>query len=196
MTTPTLPILTERLLLRPMASPDLAAMASYYVRPDVQRHVQIKARDGEECAEALAAMASQVSLNRPGDVLTLAIAARRDRTLLGHISLVWADATAAQGELSVILAPGERGIGYALEAATAMLDLAFEEFRLHRVFARCDGRNSSAARLLKKLGMRLEAHFREHALFMGEWDEELHFALLSREWRRSAKVEELRHKIA
>ena len=45
--------------------------------------------------------------------------------------------------------------------------------------------------------MRLEAHYREHALFQGEWDEELHFAILSREWQRSGKVEELsRHKVA
>jgi RimJ/RimL family protein N-acetyltransferase len=116
--------------------------------------------------------------------------------MIGHTCLTWADATAAQGELHLVLAPAARGAGYAREAAAAMLDLAFDEFRLHRVYCRCDGRNSAAVRLMKKLGMRLEAHFREHALFMGEWDEELVFALLSREWRRSSKVEELRHRIA
>jgi RimJ/RimL family protein N-acetyltransferase len=45
--------------------------------------------------------------------------------------------------------------------------------------------------------MRLEAHYREHALFQGEWDEELHFAILDREWRRSAKIADLsKHKVA
>jgi RimJ/RimL family protein N-acetyltransferase len=59
------------------------------------------------------------------------------------------------------------------------------------------GDNEASARLLKGLGMRLEAHYREHALFQGEWDEELHFAILSREWLRSDKVQELsRHKVA
>ena len=38
--------------------------------------------------------------------------------------------------------------------------------------------------------MRLEAHYREHALFQGEWDEELHFAILDREWLASDKVRE------
>ena len=38
--------------------------------------------------------------------------------------------------------------------------------------------------------MRLEAHYREHALFQGEWDEELHFAILDREWGRSPRVHE------
>ncbi len=54
----------------------------------------------------------------------------------------------------------------------------------HRIFARCAARNESSAKLLKRLGMRLEAHYREHALFQGEWDEELHFAILDREWGR------------
>ena len=55
----------------------------------------------------------------------------------------------------------------------------------------------ASARLLKSLGMRLEAHYREHALFQGEWDEELHFAVLDREWQRGAKVREItRHKVA
>jgi RimJ/RimL family protein N-acetyltransferase len=45
--------------------------------------------------------------------------------------------------------------------------------------------------------MRLEAHYREHALFQGEWDEELHFAVLDREWSRGSKVREItRHKVA
>jgi RimJ/RimL family protein N-acetyltransferase len=44
---------------------------------------------------------------------------------------------------------------------------------------------------MQQMGMRLEAHYREHALFQGEWDEELHFAILDREWQRSTKVENL-----
>ena len=79
----------------------------------------------------------------------------------------------------------------------AIVDLAFEHFRLHRVFARTAGQNEASASLLRSLGMRLEAHYREHALFQGEWDEELHFAVLDREWQRGAKVREItRHKVA
>ena len=31
--------------------------------------------------------------------------------------------------------------------------------------------------------MRREAHFREHALFKGGWDEEFYYAILEDEWR-------------
>ncbi|TWI84720.1 hypothetical protein JM93_03055 [Roseibium hamelinense] len=35
---------------------------------------------------------------------------------------------------------------------------------------------------MERLGMRREAHFKEHALFKGSWDEEYYYALLAREW--------------
>ena len=39
-----------------------------------------------------------------------------------------------------------------------------------------------AARLLRALGFRQEAHFVENIFFKGAWGSELLFALLSREW--------------
>ena len=60
---------------------------------------------------------------------------------------------------------GYHGQGYATEAANAMLDLAFGPGDIHRVAARCDVRNEASWRLMERLGMRREAHFREHAIF-------------------------------
>lgn len=197
MTMPDFPIETERLTLRGFQKSDLDAVMSYHALPEVQRYLDWKARDRVEVKAALDAMCAQQRLNRPGDVLTLAVVRKADELLIGQVSLRWTDATAGQAELRFILSPAQRGQGYAREAVRAMLDLGFEELGLHRIFARCSGRNQSSAKLLKELGMRLEAHFREHALFQGEWDEELHFAVLDREWLRSSKVKELhRHMVA
>ena len=78
-----------------------------------------------------------------------------------------------------------------------MLGMGFDDYKLHRIFAITAGKNEPSAKLLKHLGMWLEAHYREHALFQGEWDEELHFAVLDREWSRGSKVREItRHKVA
>src|SRR5690606_20176399 len=113
------------------------------------------------------------------------------------VSLRWTDATAAQAELRFVFNPLYRRQGYATEAVRAALDIGFDECGFHRVFARCGADNQRSARLLKALGLRLEAHYREHALFQGDWDEELHFAILDREWRRGEKVKELsRHMVA
>jgi len=197
MTSPTLPIETERLRLRRFEKGDLDAVMSYHALPDVQRYLDWKARDRVEVKAALEAMRKDVALNRPGDSLSLAVERRSDQMLIGQVSLRWHDATAAQAELRFVFSPVYRRQGYAGEAARAAISLGFNEFEFHRIFARCDARNEASARMLKGLGMRLEAHYREHALFQGEWDEELHFAILDREWGRSSKVQEFgAHRVA
>ncbi len=180
---PTLPIETDRLLLRAFAPGDIEAVAAYHALPEAQRFRDARVRSRADVEEALDAMRAERALNRPGDMLSLAVVRRSDDRLVGQVGLRWHDATAAQGELRFVFNPIFRSQGYAGEAVRAMLDLGFADFDLHRIFTRCDARNQAIARMLKSLGMRLEAHYREHALFRGEWDEELHFAVLDREWR-------------
>lgn len=188
---PCFPIVTKRLLLRPFEKTDLDQVMNYYALPEVQRYLDAKGRDRSECGAAIEAMSRQRRFNRPGDVVSLAITRRIDRSLVGQISLRWTDATASQAELRFVVNQDCRGQGYCTEAIRAVLDVAFDESGFHRVFARCGAKNRGSAQMLKGLGMRLEAHYREHALFQGEWDEELHFAILDREWQRGGKVREL-----
>lgn len=194
----TLPIETDRMILRTFERADVEGLSAYHALPSVQRYVFSRTRDGSEVAGALNQMRQHVSLQRPGDTLTLAMVRKGDRVLIGHVSLHWSDATAGQGEVRFLINPSYSGQGLAREALSAVFDLAFDHFRIHRVFARSDGRNHHSIKLMQQLGMRLEAHYREHALFQGEWDEELHFAILDREWQRSSKIEHLpiRHRVA
>ncbi|HEY8575521.1 MAG TPA: GNAT family protein [Devosia sp.] len=193
-----LPIETDRLILRTFERSDLEALAAYHALPSLQRYVFSRTRDTAEVANALNIMRSHVSLQRPGDTITLAMVRKGDKALIGHVSLQWSDATAGQGEVRFCINPAFTGQGYSKEALSAVYDLAFDHFRIHRLFARCDGRSHHSIKLMQQMGMRLEAHYREHALFQGEWDEELHFAILDREWQRSTKVRDLpvRHKVA
>jgi len=193
-----LPIETDRLVLRTFERSDVEGLASYHALPSVQRYVFSKTRDQAEVAGALNIMRQHVSLQRPGDTITLAMIRKGDQQLIGHVSLHWSDATAGQGEVRFVINPSFAGQGFSREALSALLDLAFDHFRIHRIFARCDGRNHHSIKLMQQMGMRLEAHYREHALFQGEWDEELHFAILDREWQRSTKVKDLpsRHRVA
>ena len=191
-----LPIDTPRLTLRLFQRSDLDAVMAYHALPDVQRYLDWKARDRIECKQAVEAMAGQVSLNRPGDILSLAIVRRDDNELMGQVALRWSDATASQAEIRFLLSSPYRRQGYATEAVRAVIDLGFNHYHFHRVFARTDARNRPSAQLMKKLGLRLEAHFREHALFQGEWDDELHFAVLDREWQRNSQIREFHRRVA
>lgn len=191
MSAPDLPIETERLFLRYFEKSDLDGVMAYHSLPEVQRYLDWKARDKVECKAALDGMCAQRRLNRPGDTLTLAVERQADGLLLGQVSLRWTDATAAQAEVRFVFNPLYHRQGYASEAVKAAFDLGFDHYGFHRIFARCGAKTEASARLMKALGMRLEAHYREHALFQGEWDEELHFAILDREWRRGSKVKEI-----
>ena len=192
-----LTIKTDKLILRPFEKSDLEEVLSYYSLPEVQRYLDWKARDASDSKIAFDAMRKQTRLTRPGEILTLAVVRKADGAVMGHVSLKWTDATAAQAEIRFAIGPAFRRNGYASEAVKAVVSYGFSQHKFHRIFARTAGGNEASAKLLKNLGMRLEAHYREHALFQGEWDEELHFAVLDREWQRSAKVREItRHKVA
>jgi len=53
------------------------------------------------------------------------------------------------------------GHGYATEAAGALLQYSFAALHLHRIIATCQPENVASWRVMEKLGMRREAHFRK-----------------------------------
>ena len=192
-----LPVDTDRLVLRAFERTDLDELTGFYALPEAKRYLDLKSRDKADVKSALEAMRTQTRLTRPGDTLTLAVQRKSDEQLVGHVSLIWTDATASQAELRFFFDPQVRRQNYGAESLRKLLDIGFNDFGFHRVYARCGAKSQGSAKLLKDLGMRLEAHYREHALFQGEWDEELHFAILDREWKRGSKVKELhRHMVA
>jgi RimJ/RimL family protein N-acetyltransferase len=51
------------------------------------------------------------------------------------------------------------------------------------VIGRLEARNGASARVLQRLGMRKEAELIENEYVKGEWQSEIVYALLDREWR-------------
>jgi len=179
---PDYPIRTERLTLRPFTRGDVDAVYAYRRRDDVSRYLFDVSLSREECALAVQQRIAQVGLEVEGDKVILAVELGQNGALIGEVSLIWRSVDARQGEVGWIFDPTYHGQGYATEAANAMLDLAFGPGDIHRVSARCDVRNDASWRLMERLGMRREAHFREHAIFKSRWDEEFVYAILWQEW--------------
>src|SRR3546814_14380416 len=73
-----------------------------------------------------------------------------------------------------------------------MLRLGFDALGLHRIVARCDGRNVASTRVMEKLGMRREAHFRANETVKGEWTHEVVSAMMSTERRRGGEASEVK----
>ena len=179
---PDYPLTTERLRLRPFTRGDVDAVFGYRGREDVARYLFDPPLSRDECAQAIQQRTAQTSFVEEGDRIVLAAETLADDTLVGEVSLIWRSVEARQGEMGWIFHPGFQGVGYATEATNALLDLGFGPADLHRIYARCDARNEPSWRLMERLGMRREAHFRQHALFKGNWDEEFYYAILRDEW--------------
>jgi RimJ/RimL family protein N-acetyltransferase len=185
---PTLPIETERLTLRAFTRGDVDAVFAYRQREDVARYLFDGPMSRESCAEAVQTRIGQIALAAENDRITLAVVRRSDDVLVGEITLIWRSVVSHQGEIGYVFNPAFHGQGYAIEAVRALVALGLRGFGLHRIYARCDPRNAPSYRLMERLGMRREAHFREQALLKGEWTDEYIYALLAREWPDTAET--------
>ena len=179
---PAYPLLTARLCLRPFTRADVDAVYSYRSRDDVSLYLLDETMNHEQCAEAVRTRTSQFAFTSEGDKILVAVERRDDGRLIGELALIWRSVADQQAEIGFIFHPDAQGKGYATEGATALLDFAFATAGMHRVYARCDARNGASAAVMERLGMRREAHLREHTQVKGRWDEELVYAILDREW--------------
>jgi len=72
--------------------------------------------------------------------------------------------------------------GYGADALRTLLDFAFKEMNLHRVFLQVFDFNERAIRCYEKLGFRHEARLREARFIEGRYVDELIMGLLREEW--------------
>jgi RimJ/RimL family protein N-acetyltransferase len=185
---PTYPIRTPRLALRPFTRDDLDAVHAYVSDPDVVRFLYWEVTTDRAAArKMLDAKIGNWSLADAGQSLVLAVELAEGGAVIGEVVLKWLSRDHRQGEIGFVIMPAYQGHGYATEAATAMLALAFDDLGLHRVIGRCDPRNTASATVLERLGMRREAHFVQNEIFKGEWGDEYVYALLADEFRGRAR---------
>ncbi len=177
-----LPLDTDRLTLRPFTHADFDAVRSYRSRDDVARYLYWEPNTEHEVRAVLERKAASTSIRAEDDVLALVVVVKETGALIGEVTLHLVSDEHRQAEVGFIIHPDHAGIGYATEAVRPLLRVAFEDLGLHRVIGRLEARNLASARVLEKLGMRREAHLVENEWVKGEWQSELVYAMLDREW--------------
>jgi RimJ/RimL family protein N-acetyltransferase len=180
---PAWPLETERLVLRAFEEGDLDALYKAHSDADVVRWLYNEPRTLEESRELLGRKVAGALLAE-GDWVSAAVIERETGHFVGDVGVHWESEQHKTGEIGFIFDPAYQGRGYATEAARAVLDFAFDGMGFHRVIGRTEARNVASARVLEKLGMRLEAHLVENEWVKGEWSSELVYAMLEREWQR------------
>ena len=174
-------LLTPRLRLREFEENDWRATWPYESDPEVVRYTSHGVRTPEESRKYIEdSMAT--ARESPRRIHDLALVLREDGRLIGRCGLKVVDAEQREGALWCILDRSQWRKGYMTEASAAILDFGFGTLGLHRVWADCDPRNAGSVGVLRKLGFRLEAHFRENVFIKGEWCDTFIHAILDWEW--------------
>jgi RimJ/RimL family protein N-acetyltransferase len=174
---------TDRLVLRRFVEADLEAVHALRSDAEVIRYLPWELGTVEDTQRWLRARIDADRLAADDDAVAWAVERRADGRLIGSLNAWWRSVEHRQGEIGFVFATDVQRQGYGREATRAMLDLLFGELDLHRVHGRSDARNAPSAALMRRLGMRQEAHLRQALWFKGGWSDQLVFAVLRQEWQ-------------
>ena len=182
---PDWPVETSRLTLRPFAAEDFDALHAMRSNAEVARYLYEEPFAPERTRELLTRKIGMTSWTAEGDWLGAAAVERESGIVVGDVGMCWLSERDRTAEIGFIFDPRHQGKGFATEAARALVEWAFGIAGLHRIIGRTEARNTASNRVLEKLGMRLEGHFVENEWVKGEWQSELVYAILDREWTDS-----------
>lgn len=185
---PQFPLKTTRLELRLFEKHDLEAMHAYHALPEVARYLYWEARDCAGSEKALQKRCNDRHLEKDNDALCLAVILSESQQLIGEVTLFLRSVEHQQGEIGYIFNPDYAGQGYATEATRTLLELGFQHYNFHRLYARCEAENIASYKLMERLNMRREAHMLQNEWVKGAWSSELLYALLQSEWREQHAV--------
>lgn len=170
----------ERVRLRPLRDEDVAPLTAWINDADVRHWLHHSDReDATEEAFREVYMARDNALQ--------AVFAIEDETgrRAGVTRLIDIDRTHGRAELAIII--GEQsawGRGYGTDAIRTLLEYAFEEMGLRRVYLITDADNARGIRCYEKCGFAHEGTLRKHRVRHGEPLDMVVMSVLREEWER------------
>jgi [ribosomal protein S5]-alanine N-acetyltransferase len=183
-----LPLSTRRLTLRDYTLADIPSVYAYvqdsaywqYQRAEAPTQAQI---------ESLLQLVVQDQTSPTRLMYFLAVVRKDTGEIVGEAVLKVLNPVERQGEIGFGVAPKFWKQGYGSEIAAAVLDAAFQHFKLHRVAGMCSPDNKGSIRILQKLGMAREGLLRDIHFGRGRWWSTVIYGMLDQEY---AKIRSLR----
>ena len=168
-------------MLREYVEEDWPAVLAYQSKSDYLVYYPWSERSERDVREFLSGLIAW-QREEPRYRFQLAITLPEDGRLIGSCGIRKQSPTSRVADIGYELDPAFWGQGYATEAAREMVSLGFGELGVHRVWSWIIAENRRSARVLERLGLRVEGRLRDHEWFKGRWwDHEL-YGLLAEEW--------------
>ncbi len=178
----TYPLETTRLIIRRFEPQDWLTVQTYATDPTVMHYMG-------EGPQTPTQVQTWVNGNLGDSAQEFPVILKQTGQLIGHMvfHLWFAPQTY---EVGWVMHPAHQGQGLASEAAAALLRYAFTKLQAHRVIATCQPENPASYRVMEKIGMRREGHFRQ-CVFRQEniWWDEYFYAILAEEWFSNNKTQ-------
>ncbi len=173
------PIHTDRLIIRKFRTDDYIELYAYLSKESVVRYEPYDPYTLEQARRE----AEYRSNSEDFFAVTL-----KDGSLIGNLYLSPREFDCM--ELGYVFDNKWQMNGYATESARAILNYGFGTLRAHRITAECDPENVRSIKLMKRLGMRREAEFKQNVYFKRNpdgspiWRDTVQYAILKSEWEK------------
>ncbi len=173
-------ILTDRLTLRPFTLDDADDVTEMCATGTIQRTAPLPYPYTKE--NAVLWISAHEENRRSRISYDFAVTDRESGKLYGAISLMMRVRNSPTAELGYWIGEKYWNRGYATEAARAMIEYAFSELMLHRVFARHYGSNIASGRVMQKAGMKQEGVMRDHLFVNGRYEDSVIYGIVSMDY--------------
>lgn len=123
-------------------------------------------------------------MNEVGTWFQFAMLLKEKNTIVGDVGIHFLEVD-QQVEFGITLNKKHQGKGYATEALNCIFNYLFDVLNKHRIIASVDPRNTNSTQLLERLNMRKEAHFVKSLYMNGEWVDDVIYALLQSDHKKT-----------
>jgi ribosomal-protein-alanine N-acetyltransferase len=170
----------SHLAFRELREDDAEALFAIYGSDVATEHLSFDPRPMDAVASIVAGGIEDAN-SEPRTVYALAITLKGRPELIGYARLALEPHKAAQ--IGFALNPSMWGHGYGTETVQMLLQLAFEDLALHRVWGARSPKNLASAGAMNRNGMAEEARIRDHVFTHGAWRDSITHVILEDEWR-------------
>lgn len=173
-----LPLTTDRLLIRGFEARDRELEAAISQNPSLFDHLPIDPRSEAELDEYVRARLERKTFEKVGGTVALIVETAESRQYVGSIQLSPIVVEPLQLRIGWIALPQHHGKGLMVEAVTGVVGLVFDSLMAHRIVAEIVGGNEASVRLAERVGFRKEGQFVQSTLLRGEWRDEMVYSML------------------
>lgn len=158
---------TERLTLRAMSVRDADDMHDYSRRGELTKYLLWSPhRNLSYTREYLKYIEQRYRL---GDFYDWAVIQKESGKMIGTCGFTRIDLQNRTGELGYVINPDYHSLGYAPEAARAVMAFGFDALELNRIEVRFMKENEASLKVARKLGMTFEGYMRDMMLVKGRY---------------------------